>query len=84
MGFEIANIESFSFCIVNDVAHIIIQRLISLRLSFIENYAMQKFSLYDTKINKMFEMIIAKFLYFYIKIIKSRISTRIVKSSRYV
>lgn len=44
---------------------------------------MQKFSLYDTKINKMFEMIIAKFLYFYIKIIKSRISTRIVKSSRY-
>lgn len=26
---------------------------------------MQKFSLYDTKINKMFEMIIAKFLYFY-------------------
>lgn len=83
MGFEIANIESFSFYIVNDVAHIIIQRLISL-LSFIENYAMQKFSLYDTKINKMFEMIIAKFLYFYIKIIKSRISTRIVKSSRYV
>lgn len=65
MGFEIANIESFSFCIVNDVAHIIIQRLISLRLSFIENYAMQKFSLYDTKINKMFQMIIAKFLYFY-------------------
>lgn len=84
MGFEIANIESFSFCIVNDVARIIIQRLISLRLSFIENYAMQKFSLYDTKINKMFEMIIAKFLYFYIKIIKSGISTRIVKSSRYV